>query len=100
MYWAFQTLTTVGYGDVVGATSEERMFSFAWMVFGVAFYSFTIGNLQAIISTIDVKAANLSTKLQVLSNFAKRSRLPDELTAKIKKFIENNNDSEIQIQDY
>ena len=76
------------------------MFSLAWMIFGVAFYSFTIGNLQSIISTIDVKAANLQTKLQVLTNFAKRSRLPDELTQKIKKFIENNNESDIQIHDY
>jgi len=59
MYWAFQTLTTVGYGDVTGNTSGERVFAFVWMVFGVAFYSFTIGNLQSIISTIDIKAVNL-----------------------------------------
>lgn len=66
------------------------MFSFVWMVFGVAFYSFTIGNLQSIISTIDIKAANLQSKLRVLSNFAKRTKLPDDITAKIKKFVENN----------
>jgi hypothetical protein len=50
MYWAFQTLTTVGYGDMQGKTVEERIFSILWILFGVAFYSFTIGNLQSIIS--------------------------------------------------
>lgn len=50
MYWAFQTLTTVGYGDMQGKTMEERVFSVLWILFGVAFYSFTIGNLQSILS--------------------------------------------------
>jgi CRP-like cAMP-binding protein len=50
MYWAFQTLTTVGYGDMQGTTLEERLFSIMWILFGVAFYSFTIGNLQTMLS--------------------------------------------------
>lgn len=50
MYWAFQTLTTVGYGDMQGRTNTERLFSIFWILFGVAFYSLTIGNLQSIIS--------------------------------------------------
>ncbi|CDW85707.1 UNKNOWN [Stylonychia lemnae] len=100
MYWAFQTLTTVGYGDVTGNTSGERIFAFVWMVFGVAFYSFTIGNLQSIISTIDIKAVNLQQKLRVLNNFAKRTKLPEELTLKIKRFVENNNENDISIHEY
>jgi voltage-gated potassium channel Kch len=43
-YWAFQTLTTVGYGDVAALTLQERIIAIFWMVFGVAFYSYTIGN--------------------------------------------------------
>ena len=45
MYWAFQTLTTVGYGDVYGKTTLERVYCCLWMIFGVAFYSLTIGYL-------------------------------------------------------
>jgi len=54
MYWAFATLTTVGYGDIHATTTWERSISLVWMIFGVSFYSFTIGNLQSILSTIDV----------------------------------------------
>ena len=35
----------MGYGDVQGATTLERVYCLVWMIFGVAFYSFTIGNL-------------------------------------------------------
>ena len=35
----FQTLTTVGYGDVAAITVGERILSLILMSFGVAFYS-------------------------------------------------------------
>ena len=70
------------------------------MIFGVAFYSFTIGNLQSIISTLDIKASHLSAKLKTLKSFAERTALPDNLNLKIKRFLENNNDNDISIQNY
>lgn len=57
IYWAFQTLTTVGFGDVPAITVLERMLALFWMIFGVGFYSFTIGNLSSIISSLDAKSA-------------------------------------------
>jgi voltage-gated potassium channel Kch len=35
LYWAFTTLTTVGYGDVSAGTMAEQMFSIATMMIGV-----------------------------------------------------------------
>lgn len=69
------------------------------MIFGVAFYSFTIGNLQSIISTIDVKASELTSKLNTLTGFAKRTKLPDNIVLKIKRFLENNNANNIALSD-
>ena len=99
MYWAFQTLTTVGYGDVVGYTTLERVYCLIWMIFGVAFYSFTIGNLQSIISTIDDKASELAAKLNTLAGFAKRTNLPDYIVLKIKRFLENNNVNNVSLSE-
>jgi len=49
----FTTLTTVGFGDIVAYTAVEKVFAIVWMTFGVAFYSFTIGNLSTIMATMD-----------------------------------------------
>ena len=53
VYWAFQTLTTVGFGDVSGVTSTERIFAICWMLLGVAMYSYAIGNMTNMIASMD-----------------------------------------------
>lgn len=58
-YWAFQTLTTVGYGDIPAFTTVERVISIVWMLIGIAFYSFAIGNLSSILANLDKGAAIL-----------------------------------------
>ena len=51
LYWSTQTVVTVGYGDIPAVTSAEITLSLFWMVFGVGFYSFIIGNYSSIIQS-------------------------------------------------
>lgn len=53
VYWAFQTFTTVGYGDIPAVTLYEKTFATIWMIVGFTFYSYTIGNFQSILNEID-----------------------------------------------
>ena len=57
VYWALQTLTTVGYGDVTPRSVYEKIAGLIWMIIGVGFYAFTIGNLASIFNDIDIRAA-------------------------------------------
>ena len=45
LWWAFVTLTTVGYGDVYPVTSGGRIVAVFTMLFGIAIYSLMIANL-------------------------------------------------------
>jgi len=53
IYWSFSTLTTVGFGELNAQTISEKILAIIWMILGVGFYSFTIGNLSSIIASID-----------------------------------------------
>lgn len=64
--WALQTLTTVGYGEIGAVTGAEQITALIWMIVGVGFYSFTIGNLSSIISDVDIKAAILQQKISAM----------------------------------
>lgn len=53
LWWAFVTLTTVGYGDIVPHTELGRIVAVILMVFGVAVYALMIANLTHYLDSID-----------------------------------------------
>jgi len=53
LWWAFVTLTTVGYGDIVPHTEAGRIVAAMLMIFGVAVYSLMVANLTHYLDTID-----------------------------------------------
>lgn len=55
MYWCYTTLSTVGYGDITPQTNIEIVLAILWMVFGIGFFSFTIGSLASMLSGVDTK---------------------------------------------
>ena len=73
LYWAFTTMSTVGYGDITGGTLFEMTISIVLMIFGVCFFSFTIGSLASIFNRIDSKEAVLNNKMAIIDEFAKES---------------------------
>jgi len=66
MYWAFQTVTTVGYGDFSPKNATEILFTLVWMFVGVAFNSITIGALTNVLIDNFTKEENLHTKIRAL----------------------------------
>jgi voltage-gated potassium channel len=53
LWWAFVTLTTVGYGDIVPVTEGGRIVAVLTMVFGIAVYSLLIANLTHFLETLE-----------------------------------------------
>ena len=90
LYWCFQTLTTVGFGDYPAVTYMERILSLFWMGLGVVFYSFVIGNFSSMIENNDIMKHQLNVKLKAIAEFTKQTGLPLDIYIKIKRFIENN----------
>jgi hypothetical protein len=69
------------------------------MIFGVGFYSFTIGNLSSVLATIDNKSAILKQKLSTLVDYSRKIAMPKELESRIRHFIENSNKDAHSIED-
>jgi Trk-type K+ transport system membrane component len=57
IYWAVQTITTVGYGDISSENTTERIFCALMMVIGVIAFSFANGSLTSLIQNYDVQNA-------------------------------------------
>ncbi|CAG9325936.1 unnamed protein product [Blepharisma stoltei] len=87
IYFAFATVTTVGYGDIHPITNKEKIFAMMLMGFGVTFFSHMIGNIQNILSQKDSSELSLRTRLQSLQEFARIAKIPIPLRQRIKKNI-------------
>jgi voltage-gated potassium channel Kch len=70
-YWSLQTIFTVGYGDISPVTLYERLFAMIWMIVGIGFYSYTLGNMTSIIMDFDKSHMELSDKLDVIKNYVR-----------------------------
>ena len=86
IYWAFSTITTVGYGDIYAFTEGELIVSILCMIIGVTFYSFTVGNMAAYLTNVDSKAGMVQKLMDEVTNFCHESRLPGELTRRVRAF--------------
>lgn len=90
IYWAMQTVATVGFGEFGAFTIPELLMSIVWMIYGVGFYSAVIGYLTSMIANEAANSENQYNKLKALEEFAKKTNMPDDLHYKIQQFLENN----------
>ena len=84
LYWAFTTLTTVGYGDISAYTPLEKVLSIVWMFSCLYFLAFTIGSLSSFLSNSHTKEKNLTNKLAAIDEFVHEANLPKTMSRKIK----------------
>ena len=57
IYWAFTTITTVGYGDISAYTPGEMVFSMMTQIVGVTFYGYVVGAINSVLGSVDKRKA-------------------------------------------
>mmetsp|Transcript_58003 Transcript_58003/g.184251 ORF Transcript_58003/g.184251 Transcript_58003/m.184251 type:complete len:838 (+) Transcript_58003:206-2719(+) len=71
MYWAFTTMTTVGYGDISATHKAERMFAIIGMIIGGFVFSLIIGNISKMMEKMAARKKAYNDKLDVVAVFLK-----------------------------
>jgi hypothetical protein len=64
------------------------MFASIWMFVGSFFYTFAIGNLSTVLSSLDTRESTKANKLATLNEFCKEAKLDKQLREKLRKSIE------------
>ena len=75
LWWAAQTVTTVGYGDVIPATTEGRAIAFVLMLTGFATLSLMTASISAaFVHRVEAprRAAELRAVLDALERMERR----------------------------
>jgi len=87
MYWAFTTMTTVGYGDISATNKSERLFAILGMIVGGFLFSGIIGNISKMMEKMDAKKKAYNDKMDEVAVFLKDlPQVEKELRNKILAF--------------
>lgn len=89
-YWAYQTVLTIGYGDITPQGFQEQILCMLWMIIGVGMYSYLIGNIISMINEYDHENEELQNQIDVVKQYQSENGLSQKIANRIMRHIRNN----------
>lgn len=92
LFWAVQTLTTVGYGNVVAQTVSERLIACMVMLLGGFMFSWIISSVASAMTSDSAEMQQVE-KLLSVRKFINEKQMPRPLVLRIKSYYRNLNNN-------
>ena len=88
IYYLMMTVTTVGYGDVIGKSTREILFQIIMVIIGTCIYSWLISTVSNYVKKMNEKNIIYQEKMKVLEDIRLNSpNLSEKLYNKILKLL-------------
>lgn len=86
IYWAFTTLTTVGYGDIAAKTIPQMLFACFVQVTGVGVFGFILSNVASLLSRSDAAREHHMDNLDKIETFMGNHHIPRDIRANVRAY--------------
>jgi hypothetical protein len=86
IYWAFTTLTTVGYGDISAKTPGQMLFACGVQVVGVGVFGFVLSNVASLLSRVDAAREHHMDSLDKIETFMRSNHIPQDMRLKVRTY--------------
>jgi hypothetical protein len=88
LYWAFTTMTTVGYGDVLPQEDNGRLYATVMMILGATMFSYIVGSASTIITNEKNGDKQVKERLLGLYNYCADRGLSKPLEKRLKRNLD------------
>jgi Ion transport protein/Cyclic nucleotide-binding domain len=88
LYWAFVTMTSIGYGDITPGSTNERIFCILTMLTSSVVFGVVIGNIGGIIEKSSISEKERRDVLVTLNSFAKANKLSKDIANKARRYLD------------
>ena len=86
LYWAYTTMTTVGYGDIVAGSDSEGVMAVFSMVFGVTMFAYVVGSMAVVVTSLNATARRVKQKIDDLDMFLREKDIESSLHKRVKDY--------------
>jgi hypothetical protein len=85
MYWAFTTMTTCGYGDIVPMNDIERMYAVFIMIMGATIFGYIVGTVGALAVNANGAPARRHARVSMATNYLEEQNMPKKWSDMVTK---------------
>jgi len=89
LYWAFTTMTTVGYGDIYIVNNTEKLVAMYAMIVGGACFGYIIGGVTSILENLNLSSTIHGEKMDAVKEYLYDRQYPPVLATQIKKHFKH-----------
>ena len=87
VYWAFTTMTTVGYGDILPSCDTSRWYAVLIMLLGATVFGYIVGSASALATNPHTASAREQTRIMSYNNYFEEKTLPRAVRSQILDYV-------------
>ena len=85
LYWAAQTMTQVGFGDVLPITSSERVYALFVCYVGAALYAYIVASLANLLAVTDPGTRHRVEEMEAMTEYISEHGFPKQLAFRMRR---------------
>ena len=85
LYWAFTTMTTCGYGDIVPTNDVERVYAIFIMIMGATIFGYIVGTVGSLAINVNGAPARRHARVSTATNYLEEQNMPKSWTDAVTK---------------
>ena len=89
LYWAFTTMTTVGYGDITPQSDAERIYCIFGMIACGGFYGYVIGSVGTVMASLNLQGAQYEGKMDAVRAYMQFRNFPPRTARRMYRYFKN-----------
>ena len=85
LYWSAETMTQLGYSDILPITNSERMYTICVCYIGAALYAYIIANVSNLLAVTDPGTRRRNEEMEAMTEYIHERNFPKQLAFRMRR---------------